>query len=262
MKTLFLFFLLINAAFFYFQNNIEDGSPTSTLLAQPKLPVGASSLVLLRERGLGGSESVKEVADQGKEKAPVAEAEIAGIEVLPPKLVEKAPVSPAKPVEKKAPQKSAEAACFTFGPFVKGERAELAIKSAKALSVKVDRRQESQRTPKGYWVYLASSTSYQAAKRKVAELQKKGVKDLFIMGKGSRKNAISLGLFKNKDVARARLKQVKKLGLKAVLETQYRVSEQSWLDMSVAGDQTATVASLTEMAERFPEASLTQRKCQ
>ena len=82
------------------------------------------------------------------------------------------------------------------------------------------------------------------------------------MGKGSRKNAISLGLYKSKETAEERFKQVQKLGLKAAFETQYRVSEQSWLDMSLAGDQTAAVAALTEIAEEQPATTLTQRKCQ
>jgi hypothetical protein len=140
--------------------------------------------------------------------------------------------------------------------------ADRALKAVRKLGVSVNRRQESQRTPKGYWVYLPPSKSYQAAKRKVAEMQKKGLTDLFIMGNGSQKNAISLGLFKSKEAAEDRFTQVKNLGLKAVFETQYRLSQQSWLDMSVAGDQTATVAALTEVSEGFPGASLAQRKCQ
>lgn len=265
MKTLFLFFLLINVAYFYFQSGAEENSTRSMLIKQPDLPSGAEPLVLLRERGLGSSESVQaraEVQSKNKPSKPVAKKVEATTPESQPKQVEK--IAPLK-TQAKSPaklKKSAEAVCFTLGPFVKMQQADRAVKSANALAVKVVRRRESKRTPKGYWVYLSPSKSYKAAKRKVAELQKKGVKDLFIMGKGSRKNAISLGLFKNKKVAQDRLKQVNKLGLKAAFETQYRVSEQSWLDMSVAGDQTATVAALTEMADRFPKANLTQRKCQ
>ena len=162
----------------------------------------------------------------------------------------------------KMPSKSAAAVCFHLGPCTRAPLAERAIAAANKLAVKVVRRKASRRTPKGYWVYLAPSKSYKAAKRKVAELKKKGLTDLFIMGNGKRKNAISLGLFKNKEVAEDRLKQVKSMGLKGGFETQYQVSEQSWLDMSVAGNKTATVAALTEMADGFPKANLTQRKCQ
>lgn len=259
MKAIFLLFLLINVAYFYFQSGAEDESATSVLLTQPKLPAGAKPLVLLRERGLRGSESVQAETAVSDDKQGRLATKAAGSN-----LVTQPPVTPPKRAEKKAapkPQKSAEAACFTFGPFVKADAAEQAVKAAKALGVSVERRQESQRTPKSYWVYLPASNSYQAAKRKVAEMQKKGLTDLFIMGEGSRKNAISLGLFKSKKAAEDRYKQVNQMGLKAEFETQYRVSEQTWLDMVVAGDQTSTVAAITEMAEGFSGASLTQRKC-
>jgi len=259
MKTFFLFFLLVNVVYFYFQSSAEDESERSVLLTQPTLPAGAKPLVLLRERGLKGSVSVPVDAVPSNNK-PVKLAS-KGSE---PSLAKKSPVIPPKRTEKKVapkPQKSAEAACFTFGPFSKADSADKAVKAAKALGVSVERRRESQRTPKGYWVYLPPSKSYRAAKRKVSEMQKKGLTDLFIMGEGSRKNAISLGLFKSKKTAEDRLKQVSKMGLKAKFETQYRVSEQTWLDMVVAGDQTSTVAALTEVTESFASASLTQRKC-
>lgn len=261
MKTVFLLFLLLNATYFYFQSGEDEGATTSNLLTQPKLPAGAKPLVLLRERGLG-SEAAKSVA---KKKPPVAQ--------VPPRVVvaKAAKESPAKPttkrVETKAPpkpksQKSAADVCFTFGPLAKSETADKATKKANSLGVRVERRNVSKRTPKGYWVYLEPSKSYKAAKRKVAEMQKRGLKDLFIMGKGSRKNAISLGLFKSKKAAEDRFKQVKNMGLKAAFETQYRLSEQTWLDMTVAGDQTSAVAALSEMPEDYLGANLTQRKCQ
>lgn len=266
MKTIVLFFLLLNAAYFYFQTEGQSDSVSSNLLVQPVLPPGAKSLVLLRERGLGSPEKLKVDSVPSKNTAPDS------TNVVPASAAEKVKtpqqtivVAKEAPPEKKRPpklKKSTEQACFTFGPFTKSKLVAKATKAASALGVHVEQRQQSKRTPKGYWVYLPASKSYQAAKRKITQLKKKGLKDLFIMGKGARKNAISLGLFKSKKTAEDRFKQVKKLGLKATFETQYRLSEQSWLDMSVAGDQTAAVASLTEVAENFSGASLVQRKCQ
>ena len=259
MKVIFLLFLLINAAYFYFHSAAEDGPVTSGLLTQPKLPSGAKPLVLLRERGLRSSEPAPVVAVPA-ENQPVEPDTQQELPKQAEKLAASTPQAQKEPQKK--PAKSAATVCFTLGPFTKARQADRAIAAANALSVKAVLRKSSQRTPKGYWIYLAPSKSYKAAKRKVAELQKKGLKDLFIMGNGNRKNAISLGLFKNKDVAEQRLKQVKGMGLKGEFETQYQVSEQSWLDMSVAGNKTATVAALTEMADGFSRANLTQRKCQ
>jgi hypothetical protein len=279
MKALFLFFLLLNAAYFYYQNEVQDDAAAPTILKQPVLPTGVDSLVLLRERGLGivaepTQAAVNPEATQSAAAASVkptvatrkasAKPETVGADHVANVEARSAVISskPAKSKSPVAPEKSAEAACFTLGPFAQANAASRAADAISALGVSVTRRQESRRTPKGYWVYLPAAKSYLAAKRMVAELQKKGLTDLYIMGKGSRENAISLGLFNNKTTAEERFQQVNKLGLKAVFETQYRVSKQAWLDMSVAGNQTATVATLTEMAEGIPNASLTQRKCQ
>ena len=278
MKALFLFFLLLNAAYFYYQSEVQDDAAAPTILKQPVLPSGVDSLVLLRERGLGivaepaqtdvkqGTTATAAARDNPLESASVvtAKQESAGgdhitkIEVRPAVIASKRDVGKS-PVE---PEKSVEPACFTLGPFDRGNAASRAAETISALGVSVVHREESQRTPKGYWVYLPAAKSYLAAKRMVAELQKKGLSDLYIMGKGSRENAISLGLFNNKITAEERFQQVSKMGLNAVFETQYRESKQVWLDMTVAGNQTATVATLTEMAEGFPNASLTQRRCQ
>ena len=50
MKALFLFFLLLNAAYFYYQSEVQDDAAAPTILKQPVLPSGVDSLVLLRER--------------------------------------------------------------------------------------------------------------------------------------------------------------------------------------------------------------------
>jgi SPOR domain len=262
MKVLFLFFLLLNGVYFFWQLDDSDAPASSTILKQPALPTGVEKLTLLRERGLGSSNTVSpaSVKESPRTTKPVSDIP------EPPRVAE----VPKKPVEKPRavtkPQKSLiqkrEPACFTLGPFAKADVASITSAAISTLDATVEHRESTRRTPKSYWVYLPPSKSYQAARRKVKELRKKGLKDLFIMGEGSRKNAISLGLFKRKSASAERLQRVKKLGLQAVLETQYRVSKQDWLDMTVAGGKVATVAAISEIADGLQQAELSQRKCQ
>lgn len=265
MKVLFLFFLLVNVAYFYSQMSDADETSSSVILKQPPLPKGAEQLILLRERGLGvtttasaAGKTRQSVSKKPASKPPLKPAATPAKKAVPVAKVAKAP----EPRREEKPQKTREPACFTLGPFVKDKGADRSTEAIGALGIEVERRVVSQRIPKGYWVYLPPSKSYKAAKRKVVELQKKGLTDLFIMGKGSHANAISLGLFKSSTTAEDRFERVKKMGLKAVLETQYRVSKQFWLDMTVPGGKTDTVATLSEMAEDLPQAELSQRKCQ
>jgi hypothetical protein len=263
MKILFLFFLLVNIAYFYSQMGDADAPSSAAILKQPPLPNGVEQLTLLRERGLGvtATRSIKENKPHSAAKKavnkPVEKASGKPLTKPKPKVAKEA-----ESRREEAAQKSREPACFTLGPFVKDEAAGRSAEAIGALGVDVNRRVVSQRIPKAHWVYLPPSNSYQSAKRMVAELQKKGLTDLFIMGKGSHANAISLGLFNSKNAAEERYQRVKRLGLKAELETQYRISKQTWLDMTVSGGQTATVATMSEMADGLPQAELSQRKCQ
>lgn len=263
MKSLFFFFLLINVVYFYFQSDWFNDPAPDVIIQQPVMSPGVERLTLLRERGLNLSSIAATDADIEVQNLPAP----AKPKPAPKKVREIVPeeeliTSEPEPEELPPRQvKVPEAACFTLGPFDQLAQTGRAEKAISVLGLNFNRRQESRRTPKGYWVYLPASVSYRSAQRKVKEMQKKGLKDLFIMGKGSHKNAISLGLFKSKGAADERFQKVRGMGLKAILEIQYRTTKQVWLDISVPGNQTATVANVTELAETFPKASLTQRKC-
>ncbi|HHI92971.1 MAG TPA: hypothetical protein ENK04_05565 [Gammaproteobacteria bacterium] len=252
-RILFLFFLLLNAAYFYTQFDDTGEPASSTILKQPPLPQGVATLVLLRERGLGGGDvSLSEKkTDKSSVQAVASKPSVKSIDIL----------SPSEAQRKEKPRESREPTCFTLGPFARNDVAKRSTKALTALGVDVKHREVSQRTPRGHWVYLPASKSYQAARRKVKELQKKGLKDLYIMGKGSHENAISLGLFTRESAANSRFRQVKKLGLKAVLETQYRVNQQIWLDLAVPGNRTSAVASIVTMADSLKGVELGQRRC-
>ncbi len=238
LKILFLFFLLLNAVYFYTQFDDTAEPVSSSVLKPPPLPQGVDTLVLLRERGLGG------------ENAPLPGSSAGQPSVTPIDMS-------AKPLGLQG-----ESSCFTLGPFTRADVVRRSAETLAALGVDVKHREISKRTPRGYWVYLPSSKSYQAAKRKVTELQKKGLKDLYIMGKGGHQNAISLGLFTRESAANSRFQQVKKLGLKAVLEIQYRTNKQTWLDLTVPGGQAVTVANITKMVSGLQRAKLGQSECQ
>ena len=269
MRIIFLFFLLANAGYFYTQSDWFNDQLAPVILKQQNLPEGVERLSLLRERGLG---TLSEKAN-GKAAEPTTTSKISKKAEeptpAPPKEAVKKPVAqkvakvdttsrPAKP----EPVKSAKPACFTLGPFRKTSTAKHADEAISILGIAVKQRQVSQRRPRGYWIYLPAFKTYEAARKQVNALQRKGLKDLFIMGKGQHKNAVSLGLFKREGAADERFHLIKKMGLSVKKETQYRVRKLIWLDMKVPGNKTSTVASLTEVADKYSRTSLSQRKCE
>ena len=274
MRAIFLFFVLLNAVYFYTQSDLFKPQTGPVILKQQDLPKGVERLSLLRERGLGTPSAKTPRKTAEPENKPMIQQDVAKPAPVPKKQavtkqsgekqavinVAKTEVAP-KPANPK-PGKSSKPVCFTLGPFGKSATANHADEAISALGVTVTQRRVEQRRPRGYWVYLPSFKTYEAARRQVNLLQKKGLKDLFIMGKGEHKNAVSLGLFKREGAADERYQLVKKMGLSVKKEIQYRVRNLVWLDMIVPGDKTKTVASLTEVADKYSRTNLSQRRCE
>lgn len=241
MRVVFLFFLLLNAAYFYLHSDLFSGQKGPAVLQSQKLPEGAKRLTLLRERDIGGV----------KTQTPVRQQVVADNQSM---ASEKTSISPENDKPKKI-------VCYSLGPFSKVASANRAAEAINVIGLTVKHRQATQRVARGYWVYLPSFNSYEAAKREFIKLQKKGIKDLFIMGKGEHKNAISLGLFNTYDAAKERFDQVKGMGLHARMETQYRENKQTWLDITAPSEKASNLAVLTTIAKKYPSASLSQQAC-
>lgn len=107
-------------------------------------------------------------------------------------------------------------ACLRAGRFEdRATAAEAAqwMRSLGAEIAKIDH--EELRVAKSYWVYLPPLLSREAAGNTMRELRRRGVRDIAIVGQGSRTNAISLGLFKKKSNMRRRVGDLAKLGYSA-----------------------------------------------
>jgi hypothetical protein len=122
-------------------------------------------------------------------------------------------------------------------------------------------RSTSTEEPMGFWVYLENSSSWKDAKEKVVALEKHGIKDMFIVGRGTMKNAISLGLYKNEDSAQGRIKQLKKLGEKPKIQTQYKQVDQYWIDIDVEAGQDQVINTIEKIAQSLTVLELNDRKC-
>jgi hypothetical protein len=261
-RLVFLLFLSLNAGYFFWQSGYFRESAT-----QPEreagVPKGVASLTLLRERGLGGVEASNRPVIQtpSPPAETVPDAPLPEITKPAAPVVDVAPVTERPAPEPKAPE-PAVMACFTFGPFDKEETVATAFEAISAAGGNVKRRQVEQRTPRAYWVYLAPTESYADAQEKVRELRNKGISDLFIMGKGEKQNAISLGLFSSKVTADQRYEEVMALGMHPIAETQYRVTMIEWLDIEVDSSRITTIATITAIADEYKTANLSQRSCE
>jgi len=245
MKIVFYFFLAMNVVFFLVQSMSGNSKGVHVNL---KPPAGVKELRLVDENSRAKKRSemdiklskLQEGDDDSKKPAP------------PPK---------SDPKPKTTASLGAGAVCYSLGPF-EGQNQVRSI-SAKLtdLGALANDRSEKLRVPIGYWVYLPKYDSWNEARRKVMELEEKGLKDIFIMGRGRMKNAVSLGLYKEEKGATDRMKLVRSLGVDPKLETQYTVDERYWIDIDVAAGRKQVISAIEAIAKGLTILDLVPRKC-
>jgi SPOR domain len=214
MRVFFLFLLILNGligGWFYLQ-------PVKNNLAVEPMDDNINALVLINE--VNGQKKIKKALVAVK---PVAIKE--GVEL---------------------DQQSVKS-CHTLGPFkderiLKQARKQLA---EQVRDIDVRKREESQRHR--YWVYLPTMSSRAKAIEQSKQLAKYKISDYYIVHSGDKRNAISLGHFKEKKHADHRVNQLKKHDLEAEMEVIFRHLDVFWLDYSTVKNN----ASNDEMVSEF-----------
>lgn len=109
-------------------------------------------------------------------------------------------------------------ACLEWGALagVDVARAAQALEPLGLGAKLTQRRQED--AAAGFWVYIPQLGSRQAAAQKVAELKRLGVDDYFVVPDDPKwRNAISLGVFKTEEAAKAHLDALRAKGVKSAV---------------------------------------------
>lgn len=238
MKVLFMFFAFLNAAFYVWQADVFSlRSPSfqaSQLQQNPNIP----QLALLKE--------ASNEKPTGTETSSRPKTEVQVVKVSPKPSASK---SSGKPI------------CYALGPFDGLPQAKNISEKLQNLGAFTSERSTTVESPMGFWVYIESSKSWKDAKEKVIALEKHGIKDMFIVGRGNMKNAVSLGLYKNEEGAEDRVKQLKKYGEKPKIQTQYKQMDQYWIDIDVEAGQDQVINTIEKIAQSLTVLELNDRKC-
>ena len=173
---------------------------------------------------------------------------------LPPPT---APNPPKKPAPAAAPA-SAPIACMEWGSFTLADApgAEKAL-GPLALGERLAQRRTEETA--GWWVYMPSQGNRQAAIRKAAELKQLGIDEYFIVQEeGAHRWALSLGVFRTEEAARARLATLRDRGVRtARIGARETVVPKVWLQVKAV--DTALQARLKEIAGQVEGSEL--REC-
>lgn len=134
-------------------------------------------------------------------------------------------------VESEIMQESA--ICYTLGPF-KDENIMLQLRDSIAefvTDLSIRKRQQS--IKHRYWVYVPALSGKKQAKLMAKKLRQKQINDFYIVLRGSEKNSISLGHFREPAHANRRMRKVADLGFNAQIKVIYREYDIYWLDYRV-----------------------------
>ncbi len=183
-----------------------------------------------------------------------SDAQIIGQQLDPGKIRLLRPEQVITLTRKPEPPKAAAAVatvCLEWGGFA-GADAARAQQALDPLALGAKLTQRKQDDVAGFWVYIAPLASRQAATQKAAELKRLGVDDYFVVPDDPKwHNAISLGVFKTEDAAKARLAALRAKGVKSAVVAA-RAAQTGKTYFQVHDANPAVAAKLNDLKQGFP----------
>jgi len=177
---------------------------------------------------------------------------------LPPPAPPK-PVAMVKPEPAPPPPPAAALKCMEWGSFTIAD-APSAEKTLEPLALGARLAQRRTEETAGWWVFIPAQArvpnARQAALKKAAELRALGIEDYFIVQEeGQHRWALSLGVFRTEDAARARLAALRTQGVRtAMIGARETVVPKVWLQ--VRGVDAALEAKLKELTVQVESTEL------
>jgi hypothetical protein len=217
--------------------------------------------LLLLAAGLGFFAWVRFLAapDPAIDSQPLAQQiEPEKLRVVPEsELARTPPPAAAKPKPGPAPAapEPAPLACLEWGSFSPAD-ATRAEQRLEPLALGARLAQYRGEETAGWWVFIPPQPNRDAAQKKAAELKKLGVNEYFVVQEEGRQRwALSLGVFRSAEAARAHLDALRAKGVKSaqVGQRETRVSK-VWFQVRTV--EQALHARLQEIAREFEGATL------
>jgi hypothetical protein len=160
-----------------------------------------------------------------------------------------AAASHAAPAASTAAGAVAAQACVSYGPFPNADAAGQGMARLKTAGLSPSQRAVPGKAKLGYWVYLPPFGSRKEADAAADLLKKKGVTDIYVVVDEANRNAVSLGVFSQKDGAIEREKDIRKLGLRPQIAERFRDEPRYWLDTKGADSAMPGADSFKDLGE-------------
>ena len=151
--------------------------------------------------------------------------------------------------------------CFSLGPFTKKNQSQKAQKTLRAASIETKQIRLRDTSRSGYWVILPASDSRKAARKHIKKLKKLKVTDYFLVATGTHENAVSLGVFSQKKLARNRVDEMIRLGFVPRMESVALPRKVYWLNWYKDSKIQPEKTLISDIKKKYPNISKIERSC-
>ena len=153
-----------------------------------------------------------------------------------------------------------QVSCYEWGSF-----SATSLQRARAIlteySLDATVKQQSSQEATRYWVYIPRLKSAETAQTKAEELRTLGVEDFFVVQEPQWHNAISLGVFKDEQLAAKLLEELKSKGVVSAVKG-VRNQEKGQASLFISNMSSDTAAEIEKLKPEFPGSELKQATCQ
>lgn len=166
-----------------------------------------------------------------------------------------------KPQQNKGKASAGGKLCYSMGPFQKKSAAEKAGDILKTQNIETRRIRLRDTSRSGYWVILPATATRKEASKHIKRLKKLKVKDYFLVATGPNENAVSLGVFSQKKLARRRVDDMIRLGFVPRMESVALPRKVHWLNWYKDSKLQPGKEILSKIKKQHPQVSKIERSC-
>jgi hypothetical protein len=179
------------------------------------------------------------------------------IKLLTPQEIE---AMPRKQPEASQGLQPVEFSCYEWGSFSAASLPR-ARETLTRLALEATPVEKTTQEATRYWVYLPQSSTLQAAQTRMQQLRRLGVEESFVVFEPQWRYAISLGVFKDEQLAAKLLEDIKKKGVTSAVKG-VRNQEQGQTSLLISNMSLDKVVEIDKLKPDFPGSELKQVTCQ
>ena len=151
--------------------------------------------------------------------------------------------------------------CYSLGPFTNKVEADNAQELLKEENVETKNIRLRDTSLSGYWVILPASESRKEAKKHIKKLKKLKIKDYFLVATGSYENAVSLGVYSQKKLARRRVDEMIRLGFIPRMESVALPRKVYWVNWYKDSTSQPEDSTISDFKKHYTQLSKVERSC-